>query len=162
VILIETRVELEPGRQESDNLEFVVFGGLVVDGILSQVLQVVTNNNRKFDFLLDIVRQVLQPQYSDRIGLSGLDTDGCKSASRLADIENDRSLVSVVDGKSDLVHVPNDVVSFDGRFLLLHNFSLFVGDDTKSAWLGLKVFVAVGIDLEADVVNFKSTGIPSS
>jgi hypothetical protein len=71
-------------------------------------------------------------------------------------------LVSVVDGKSNLVHVPNDVVSFDGGFLLLHDLSLFIRNDTESTWLGLKVFVAVGIDLEADVVNFKSTGIPSS
>lgn len=97
MVLIETRIQLQPRSQEPNDLEVVMFSSLIIDGILPQVLQVFTNDDGQFDFLLKIIRQILQPEDSNSIRCSSLDSDGGQCATVFADVENDRSLVSVVD-----------------------------------------------------------------
>lgn len=62
VILIETGIQLESNSQESNNLELVVLGSLIINGILSECRQVVlfSRKDRQLDFLLNVVGEVLQ------------------------------------------------------------------------------------------------------
>jgi hypothetical protein len=67
VILIQTGIQLQPRGQESNNLKVVVFSSLIIDSILPQILQIFTADDRQFDFLLQIIRQILQPENSNSI-----------------------------------------------------------------------------------------------
>lgn len=84
MVLVEARVELEADRQCADDFKVVVLPGLIIDHVLAENAQIVTNKDGNLDFLLDIIcevkvdpanrlsrtSEILQPENSDGIGLA--------------------------------------------------------------------------------------------
>lgn len=160
VILVQTAVELQDDCQPADDFEIVMFGRLIIDGVLSKVFQILANKDGKLDLLLDIVCQILKPEDGDGRGciLAQKLGHGTRTSTKL---ENDRGLVSHVYRDTHILVVP-----LNARAV---HFSVFLGnrleavgclDRELDATRGQEISMTF-IEVDGDVTDVEGTRVPT-
>jgi len=138
----------------------MMLGRLVIDGVLTKVLQVLANENGQFHALLDIVGKILQPQYSNRFRTSFADEalDGPASSK----FEDDRRRIPGIDGHSQVLALPEDALAVNFR-LFLGQVLLGVGrEDGKRSAFDIEVGSRVRVHFDLNISNFQSACLPSA
>lgn len=112
MIFIQAGIELYPRDQLTHDFEIMMLLCLVVDRILPQVLNLVADKHRQFNFLFDIVCKILHPQHGDCVWFHSNAEDTQRPA-RLTNLKHDGRLVPRVNWKTEHVHLPRDGMPLD-------------------------------------------------